>query len=78
MIWALTNYGSNEFLFSLKQDIILWIHKSRSSVHTVQSDGGTLVEKKAAQLYIYIYCVICYLFNMTLLKKKRVYIKRAS
>lgn len=61
MIWALTNYGSNEFLFSLKQDIILWIHKSRSSVYTVESDGGTLVEKKAAQLYIYMVSYVTYL-----------------
>lgn len=25
MIWALTNYGSDEFLFSLKQDVILFL-----------------------------------------------------
>lgn len=38
MIWALTNYASNDFFFSLKQDIILWIHKSCGSVAT--SMGG--------------------------------------
>lgn len=46
MIWALTNYGSNEFLLSLKQDIILWIHKSCGSVCRRGGRRDTVGKKK--------------------------------